>query len=138
MVLDNPKGGLGYAAEFQSSALPFITSSQAMTGTTYRIDFPKISRFFCIKNHDVAGNHIRFGFTRNGVERGNHYKVDGGTAAGSEVLFELRVKEIYIRSDGAFSPNYSILAGLTNIDSREMPTLSGSLPDGSTGWIGVG
>lgn len=138
MTLNNPKGGMGYAAEFQSSALPFTTSSQAMTGVTYKIVFPKVSRFICVKNHSSAGNHIRLGFTSNGVEGGNHYKVDGGSGSGSEIALELRVKEIFIRSDGATSPGYSIIAGLTNIDASMMPLLSGTLPDGSPGWSGVG
>jgi len=137
MSLNNPRGGIGYAAEFQSSALPWTTSSQAMTGVTYRLDFPKVTRFINVKNHGGTGEHLRFGFTRNGVEGGNFFRVSGGNT-GEEPTFELRVKEIFIRADGATSPHYSVLAGLTNIDSSQMGLLSGTLSDGSVGWSGCG
>ena len=138
MSLNNPKGGIGYAAEFQSSALPWTTSSQAMTGVTYRIDFPKVTRFITIKNHGGATEHLRLGFTRNGIENGNNFRILGSANGTPESTFELRVKEIYIRADGAVSPHYSILAGLTNIDSEQMGLLSGTLSDGTSGWAGVG
>lgn len=49
MSLNNPQGGLGYAAEFQSSALPFVTSSTApAAGSPVRFDFPKVSRFITV------------------------------------------------------------------------------------------
>lgn len=138
MSLNNPKGGIGYAAEFQSSALPWTTSSQAMTGVTYRLDFPKVTRFITIKNHGGATEHLRLGFTRNGVEGGNCFRILGSANGTPESSFELRVKEIYLRADGAVSPHYSILAGLTNIDASQMSELTGTFSSGDPGWSGVG
>ena len=136
MVLDNPKGGIGYAAEFQSSALPWVTSSVApnISGSNpMRLDFPKITRFISFANHDAVSKELRIGFTRNGVINSNYYLLDGG----QQVTFEVRVKEIYVAGDTSGAP-FTVLAGLTNIDSRNMPVMSGTLPDGTPGWLGVG
>jgi hypothetical protein len=138
MSLNNPKSGLNNAAEFQSSALPYVTSSQAMSATTYRYDFDKITRFIFIKNHGANGESIRVGFTKNGVEGGNYYIVDGSTNVGTEASFELRVKQLFIRSHTAAAPHFSLMVGLTNIDASMMPQLSGTLDDGSAGWTGIG
>lgn len=135
MSLNNPQGGLGYAAEFQSSALPFVTSSTAPpAGSPVRFDFPKVSRFITITNRDTTTNTLSFGFTRAGiVSTNNKYILN----AGQSITLELRIKELYLQGETG-TPAYSLCAGLTNIDARNMPILSGTLPDGSTGWLGVG
>lgn len=137
MSLNNPKGGLGYAAEFQSSALPWTSSSQvpvASSGVT-RYDFPKVSRFISVSNHGTAGQEIRVGFTRNGVmTSGNYFLLDGGDIYTAEV----RVTSMYIAGDSVNNVRISVLAGLTNIDASMMPQLSGTLDSGDAGWSGVG
>ena len=136
MPLDNPKGGIGYAAEFQSSALPFVTSSTApAAGTPVRFDFPKVSRFITVSNRDATfANSMSFGFTRSGVvSTNNKYVLMGGQS----VTLELRVRELWLQGEGG-TPAYSLCAGLTNITRDAMPILTGTLPDGSAGWTGVG
>lgn len=135
MSLNNPQGGLGYAAEFQSSALPFVTSSTApAAGSPIRFNFPKISRFITITNRDTTTNTLSFGFTRAGiVSTNNKYILN----AGQSITLELRIKELYLQGEVG-TPPYSLCVGLTNIDARNMPILSGTLPDGSAGWQGVG
>lgn len=136
MTNNNPKGGLGYAAEFQSSALPFVTSSQApASGSPVRVDFPKVTRFITVSNSDAtATNTMSFGFTRNGlVLSGNKFIVRGGQS----ITLELRVRELWIQGEAA-SPAYSLLAGLTNIDRSMMPVLTGTFANGDAGWLGVG
>lgn len=136
MTLDNPKGGIGYAAEFQSSALPFVTSSTAPTsGSPVRFDFPKVSRFITVANRDMAvSGTMSFGFTRAGVvSTGNKYVLNGGQS----ITLELRVRELWLQGESS-TPPYSLCVGLTNIDRNNMPLLSGTLPDGSLGWIGCG
>jgi hypothetical protein len=39
----------------------------------------------------------------------------------SSVFLNVRVKEFYIRSDGAYSPDYSVMAGLTMIPAKNAP-----------------
>jgi len=133
-MLDNPKSGYNSAAEFQSSALPWVTSSVAPTGVTINIQLPKVSRFFTALNHGLSGSHLRVGFTRNGVENGNYFRLDGGAPP---IQFELRVKSIFIRADTVTVP-FDLLVGLTNVDANNMPLLSGTLADGTPGWSGVG
>jgi hypothetical protein len=134
MSLNNPKGGIGYAGEFQSSALPFVTSSVAPQATSgcLRIDLPKISRTLTVSNLDGT-NKLRVGFTRNGILGSNYYLV----GPNATVTLELRVTAVYFAGDSS-SPAFAFCGGLTNIDAVEMPQLSGTLGDGSAGWQGVG
>jgi hypothetical protein len=136
MALDNPKGGMGYAAEFQSSALPWVTSSTAPSASSpVRYDFPKLTRFITVYNRDTTTtNTLSFGFTRRGVVSSNNkYILNGGK---SETL-ELRVKSIYLQGETG-NPPFSVCAGLTNIDASVMPLLSETLSNGDAGWLGVG
>lgn len=136
MTLNNPQGGLGYAAEFQSSALPYVTSSTApAVGSPVRYTFPKVSRTVTVTNRDAtATNTLSFGFTRAGVVSSNNKYILNG---GQSVTLELRIKELWLQGE-VNTPPYSLCIGLTNIDARNMPLLSGTLPDGSAGWDGVG
>lgn len=134
MTFDNPKGGIGYAAEFQSAALPFVTSSTApAAGTPVRFDFPKVSRFITVSNRDTAANTLSFGFTRSGVVSTNNKYI---LNAGQTVTLELRVRELWLQGETG-TPAFSMCAGLTNIDRSNMPVLTGTLPNGDPGWIGV-
>lgn len=135
MSLDTPKSGFASAAEFQSSALPYVTSSQApiFSSGALQINFPKVTRFITVSNGAAAGSRLRVGFTRNGLTNGNYFLVDGGQV----VTFELRIKSLFVAGDTT-SPVMSLMAGLTNVDQNFMPTLTGTLGDGSPGWLGVG
>ena len=132
-MLDNPKIGTSFAAEFSSSALPWVTSSVApATGSPTRFNFQKVSRFVIVSNLDATpANSMSIGFTRLGITTSNNKLVIPG---GQTVTLELRVKEIYVQGEGG-TPNFSILAGLTNVEAGSMGVLTGS---GGTGWSGVG
>lgn len=136
MGLKDPRIGYNSVTEFMGSGLPWVTSSIATGGTTYNYRFQKITKRLSVWNHDsTAGNHIRVGFTKNGIEKsGNYLLVD----AGQTFEFDARVKEVFIRSDdGLVSPPFSIYAELIGIDADMMPILTGSI-DGTTFWEGVG
>lgn len=135
MSLDNPKGGLGYAAEFQSSALPWVTSSVApAAGSPVRYDFAKVSRSITVTNRSTTTDTLSIGFSYNGIVFTNKkYTLN----AGQNITLELRVKSLWIQGESG-TPPYSLCVGLTNIDARNMPLLSGTLADGSAGWDGVG
>ena len=141
MPLDNPKGGIGYAAEFQSSALPWVTSSVSPSaGSPVRFDFPKITRFITVYNRDTtATNTLSFAFTRNGIISGS-----GGLGqqkfilnGGQMLTFEIRISQLFLQGESG-TPAFSVLAGLTNIDAKNMPVLTGTLGDGSAGWTNIG
>lgn len=134
-MLDNPKTGYSYAGEFQSSAIPWLTSSVApAVGSPVRHDFPKVTRFITVSNRDTSTNTLSFGFTFNGIKFNNKKFV---LNAGQSVTLELRVKSLWLQGETG-TPNYSLMAGLTTVDARDMQTLTGSLDDGTTGWVGVG
>lgn len=136
MPLGTPKSGFGAAGEFQSSALPYTTSSIAPAAASgvLRIDFPNVTRFISLANRSADGTLLRVGFTENGVRNsGFHYKLDGQDTA----TWELRVKTLYLAGDTTVV-SASIMAGLTTVSATDMPLLSGTLPDGSAGWTGVG
>lgn len=136
MGLNNPQGGLGYAAEFQTSALPYVTSSQVplVSSGIMRIDFAKVSRFITVVNLGSAGQHVRVGFTRNGMSNGNYVLVDGT----KDITLDYRVTSVYLAGDTVNNIRVSVAAGLTNIDARQMPVLTGTLSTGAEGWVGVG
>jgi len=135
MPLGNPVAGFGNAAELQSSALPYVTSSQApISGSFMRIDLPKVSRFVTISNRDVAAAALQVAFTQNGLlKSGNYFVVMGGQV----VTLELRVTSLFFTGQTTAVP-FSLLAGLTTISPGNMGLLSGTLDDGTPGWNGVG
>lgn len=134
MPLGNSTGGYAYAAEYQSSALPWVTSSTAPSaGSPVRYDFDKISRFITLTNLGSTTDKVSIGFTRAGIIGSNKVIV----TAGQTVSWEWRVKSVFIQSESG-TPQYSLGVGLTSIDAVQMPLLSGTLSDGSPGWNGVG
>ena len=142
MPLDYPKAGLNYATEFQISGLPYVTSS-FVTGSSFTtasnmliVNFPYVAKHISVYNYAASsGSYLRVGFTSNGVfSGGNYFKVPGGGV----VQEDLRIKSLFIMCDGAYNISCSVLAGLTNIPNRFMPVLTGTLPDGSSSWDGVG
>lgn len=137
MPLGNPVGGIGYAPEFQSSALPWVTSSVAPAkGSPLEIDFAKVTRFLTISNRDPSTTgSISVAFTLNGSKdaQSNKFIINGGQT----VTLEIRIKSLWIQGEVGTGP-YSLCAGLTTVAAGDMPLLSGTLPDGSAGWPGVG
>lgn len=133
MPLNNPIAGFNYATEFQSSALPWVTSSTATTAAT-QLHFDNVSRFIQLTNLAASGSgtDIKLGFTANGVNGTNYLVVQPQMTLGP---LELRVKEVWIKSSSG-SPAYSFIAGLTSV--TQMQVLTGTLPDGNSGWQGVG
>lgn len=131
MPLGTPKAGMSAAGEFQSSALPYVTSSTAPAASAgcTRIDFPNVTRFITISNRAADTTLLRVGFTQNGVRTtGFHYKLDGQDT----VTWELRVKNLFLAGESG-NVDFTLCAGLTTVDARDMPLLSGS-----EGWQGVG
>lgn len=138
MPLNHPKSGLNYAAEFQVSALPYVTSSQvpAYSSGFQEVQFPKVTKFITVTNLHST-NLLRIAFTRNGLldltDNGYHFKILPKTS----VTLDLRVKSLWMAAESG-TVDVSLCAGLTNVDAINMPTLTGSLGDGTISWVGVG
>ena len=118
--------GLNNVAEYMASGLPFATASTA-TATPYGINFPWVTKFFTVNN--TGGTAITFSFTVEGnLPSGSNYFT---VAAGESYTADIRIKTLYV----AGSDTYEVLAGLTQIDKKGYPILSGSGISGSGNWF---
>jgi hypothetical protein len=135
--------GLQNVGSYQVSGIPFVTSSvtaPVSSGTPVQITFPSVTQRIIVEN--VGGQHLRIGFSSNGV-KGNNYFLIHKHASGTPSMYshiDLRVKvsEIYILSDDAASTTAaSISAELTNIDTSLLE-LSGPSGPNWSGSLGVG
>jgi len=134
MGMNDPRSGFNSVTEFMGSGLPWVTSSVILPGVTYQYSFKKITKSVFVWNHYTGSNdHVRVGFTKNGVENANYFKIDGG----EQFEFDCRIKDLFLRSDSSQSHPVSIFAELVGIDASMMPVLTGSL-NGDTFWEGIG
>ena len=136
MPLGNPTGGGSYAAEFQSSALPWLTSSVAPASPNpMRIQFQMVTRFVTVTNLDASGgNNLQFGVTYNGMKAavGNFITL----LPGQSMTIEWRITQLFLQGAGGVA-SFSLAAGLTTIPPQNYFQITGSAPDG-TNWPGVG
>src|SRR5579885_1297300 len=133
MPLGNPQGGAGYAAEFQSSALPWLTSSIAPAAPNpMKISFVMVTRFITITNND-ASNPLQFCVTYNGMKSSvvNFYTL----AKGASLTLEWRITQMFVQGSGGTAA-FSLAAGLTTIPPQNFYNVTGSGSDG-TKWPGV-
>jgi hypothetical protein len=128
MPLDYPQAGTGYAAEFQSSAIPWVTSSVGGT-TKVRYSFPYVTRFLYVANLGSGTDKIAVAFTELGLASSSNYVQ---LNAGQSLNLELRVADVFLSSSQG-TPAYSVCAGLTTVPRKNMFLLTGS-----NGWGGVG
>jgi hypothetical protein len=134
MPLGNPVAGTGYAAEFQSSALPWMTSSVAPNaGSPVRYVLPMVTRFVTIINTALSGS-LSIGVTYLGVTMSQNKVI---IPPGVQMTLEWRITNLFIQGEGGYNPAYSLACGLTTVPITAMPLLTGSAADG-TSWPGVG
>lgn len=126
MALNNPTPGPS-VQEFLVSAIPYVTSSTVANGVVKVHDFNYITSFFTIKNTSAQG--LAVGFTQLGVQGTNRIVLGQNESFSGD----FRVKSIFLLGAGSSASSYELVAGLTSVSSRHMPTLTGSL-----GLDGVG
>ena len=141
MSLNWPKTGINYAPAYQVSGIPFVTSSvdNELTtgGNVVRVKFPFVTSTIRVEaSGSTAGNSavVRFGFTENGVNSNpdaNYGLVfsSGGNNYGTPEL-PLRCSELYLKLDSATGRSacgFVVVAGLTNIETGQLGTLTGSV-----------
>jgi hypothetical protein len=122
--------GFNYAPGYAIPGIPWVTSSLA--SGIVRHDFPYVTEFFVVKNNSSGSMSVAF--TQNGFASSNFISL----LATESISAEVRIKTLYI--SGSAGQEYSLLAGLTTIQSRQMPTLSGALTPFSSSvyWEGIG
>lgn len=137
MSLNNPSSGFFSSPEFQAAGLPWVITGATTNTTVIKYTFPKVTKSLTVHNlESSSGKLLRVGFTLNGITGvdGNYYfNVDSGDL----FTFDVRVKEVFLRSDTTNTINFSVFGALTTIDSNFMPILTGSL-NGTNYWSGVG
>jgi len=131
-VDNRAKQGVNFTPAYEVSGVPFVTSSAASEVVTeaVRVKFPYVTRFFVVQN--TSQNWLRVGFSENGVtgtlgskETNNYLLVSGNQAT---PRLELRCKELWFAADAGTAPaSFSLVAGLTGIQSDQFPVLTGTL-----------
>ena len=131
-----------FVPEYQQSGIPFATGSSNLDNNVVdHISLPSVSRWIVFHNLDSSNSSVlRLGFTENGVkgvETNNYFVVHPGEQTPK---LELKTKDIFIGNySGHDNVKYSLIAGLTGIPSRNLPTLTGSLVENGTKILpGVG
>jgi len=113
------KPGIGNASSFQSSAIPWVSSSIApVSGSVTEVfSFPQVTKFVVVKNINTTDVPLRVGFSENGVvNSGNYFLLSKDESFSAD----LRVTDIFLMSDTSSTVQFSVVAGLTNIDRVEL------------------
>jgi len=125
MATYNYKPGLGNAASFQVSGVPYVTGGIDASSTT-GLNFPLTTRWIVVSN--VGGNAtLKVGFSENGVDGTNYFEVLTNEIS---PRLEVKVTEIWLTG----SNNCSVVAGLTGIETVNIDNIAIS-PSGSN-WSG--
>ena len=137
MAINHPKAGANSIPAYQMSGVPFVTSSASgeVTDSPLEVKFPYVTRFFVVQN--TSAHPMRIGFTLDGVKpdiTSNYYVLSGNN---STPRLELRCKSLFFARDSASNASFSLIAGLTTIESDEFPILTGSV-GGTVAFEGVG
>jgi hypothetical protein len=128
--------GLQNVGSYQVSGKPFASGSLDATNSM-SVEFPYVTQWITIVNHD--SNHLRVGFSENGVEGTNYFRC--GPQAGNEnsqnLTISVKTTELWFTG----STDFDIVAGLTNIPVERINNLSGSddiIGNNWSGSVGVG
>jgi len=125
-----PKANHGMVAEYQQSGVPYVTSSHA-TSDGESFIFPFVTRWVMIAND--SGADIKVGFTQNGIDSNpfdNYLVVKDGVWTDR---LELKCQRIFVKGTYSAGNQFSILAGLTNVEPSQFFAMTGS-----KGVAGVG
>ena len=148
--MNYPKPHHNHVSEYQVSGIPFVTASaynEVEEGSAICVKFPYVTQWVQVASYGYGG--LQVGFTENGVlskETANYFIVSSGsisTSASAAAVnteptqkLNVRCKEIWITgmtSNSNQKAGFVVLASLTNVQSRDFPTLTGS-----AGFEGVG
>lgn len=126
----------GSTKQYQGSTIPYLTSSLTVPATgsaPITCSFPQVSQWIVIKNElptTIADVPMKYGFSVLGTH--------GATTTNFMVLnnqehfaANWKVTNVYLISSGSAEATGSVFAGLTAIESKE-------LPDNHSGSTGVG
>lgn len=117
--MEYPKPGLGNVGSYQTSGIPWVSSSLApSSGDIIEFNFPKVTRFIQIKNRSSSST-LRFGFDQ---DRMRYSTGDYGLLlAGESITLEIRAINLFIMSHNSIDVPVNVSAGLTSIQGNEYP-----------------
>ncbi len=128
------KPGLGNAASYEVSGIPYVSGSIDCLsdggggGGGEQLKFPLTTRWVVVSNDGANGETVRIAFSNNGMlHNNNYYEVAEGQQS---PRLEVKVTEIYLSG----SSRVSVMAGLTYIKTDEINNVAVS-PSGSN-WSG--
>ena len=122
----NYKPGLGNAASFQVSGIPYVTGGIDLSAGDVSLDFPSVTNWIVVSVGD--GNTCNVGFSLLGVQNENYLKITGTTVS---PRFDIKATQLHLSGTSA---DVSVMAGLTFIDAGQINNSSLS-PSGSN-WSG--
>lgn len=127
MPFQYPLPGGNNVAEYQASALPWVTGSVALTGSVTRHDFPTVTSWINIQNTSASGV-LEVGATQYGtLFETNVFQIP----AGGSWYAPYRLVSLYtMAASGSVSQTYQINAGLTGIARRDYPRVEDAVPSG--------
>jgi len=131
----NYKSGLGNSAAYQVSGAPYVNGPKdnaPNSGGPFKITFPKVTRWITIYNYGATGSNpseeLLCGFSANGL---SNQTQAFSVLPTDQLHLEVKVTELYYTGS---CPSFSVIAGLTSIDTLEINNSSIS-PSGNN-WSG--
>lgn len=149
-----PKAGPNHVPSYQTSGIPYVTSSAdgtvvlaANEKAPTEVHFPYVTKFVTVNN--IGSNDLRVAFTFSGsyapgevttenltldVDHPRNYFVIKKQAAGAipTVTFDIRCKSMFFLADNSGTTGFSLVAGLTTIPAESFPILTGSVTGSAT------
>lgn len=128
----NYQAGLGNAASFQVSGIPWVSGgidAESGADSTQEITFPSVTQWVVISNAESTAD-CRVGFSRLGVTGGSgnyYFNLDAGQVS---PRLEVKVTKLFVSGGNAVS----VMAGLAGISSLKINNENIS-PSGSN-WSG--
>ena len=116
----NYKPGLGNAASFQVSGIPYVSGGIDCSGSSQvKLEFPLVTKNITIFNADSNENDVKVSFSPNGVANNAYFSVFG-----TPVTLDVKVTELYLTG----SDEVAVVAALTGIETISIDNSSISPP----------
>ncbi len=118
MTMQPPAAGFNLVAAYQTSGIPWVTSSIVTGVVHYELNY--VSKTVTVK-HVAGTSPIRVAFTQNGLNTSRYVEL----IPGENMSEELRATDIWISGSGN---SVSVIAGLTTVQSNMLGfRMTGSL-----------
>lgn len=132
MSMQWPAAGVNDVGTYLISGVPFITNG-TVGATATKVSFSTVTKNVSVKNTATGGATVLIvAFTENGLN-------DNPTGTNRRFFLRegevrdmnIRIKELWL-SGSVGAPTFDVVAGLTHVMPSQLPTITGSVPSGST------